>query len=186
MNKHTPQTGGFALLLTLIISSVALSIGLSLLDITVKQLSLGATARESEIAFQVAATAMNCLQFARNTDLNRSQTNGANFSIDCVDLNFSFSDSNTASNIVHYTNNAGNDLDVGANDRCVQYDMYVLLATTGSDVSTTNSAGDTIQCEGNEGANVCTYAYARGHNRSCADVSAGNSFVVQRELTAEF
>ncbi len=71
MNKHTPQTGGFALLLTLIISSVALSIGLSLLDITVKQLSLGATARESEIAFQVAATAMNCLQFARNTDLNR-------------------------------------------------------------------------------------------------------------------
>jgi hypothetical protein len=186
MNKQTSQSGGFALLLTLIISSVALAIGLSLLDITLKQLSLGTTARESETAFQMAATAMNCLQFARNTDLNRSQTNGANFSIDCVDVNFRFNDAHAASNIVYYTNGAGNDLNIDGTNRCVQYEMYVLLATTGIDVGTTNSAGDTIQCEGNSGPNVCTYAYARGYNRSCADVTVINSFVVQRELTAEF
>lgn len=185
MNKLPQQSGGFALLLALIVSSVALSIGLSLLDITVKQLTLGSTARESEVAFQVAATAMNCLQFARNTDLNRSQTNGADFNIDCVDLQFNFRDTNNASTIVYYTNDTGNDLEVDGRNRCVQYDMYVLLATAG-DVTTVNQIGNTIECDGDQGANVCTYAYARGHNRSCAELSAGNDFVVQRELTAEF
>jgi hypothetical protein len=151
----------------------------------VKQLTLGATARESEVAFQVAATAMNCLQFARNTDLTRSQTNGSNFTIECVDLQFTFRDTNNSNSIVYYTNAAGNDFDADGRNRCVQYDMYVLLATAG-DVSTTNQHGDTITCDGDLGANVCTYAYARGHNRSCSDLSAGNSFIVQRELTAEF
>jgi hypothetical protein len=190
MTKHvSPKEGGFALLLALIISSVALSIGLALLDITVKQLSLGTTARESEVAFQVAATAMNCLQFARNTDYNRSQTDGgAGFSIDCVGMRFAFNDANPTDRIIRYTNGTGNDLTMSGAVRCVQYDMYVLLATGGQNVTMLdpNNSDRTISCDGSLGDNFCTYAYARGHNRSCTDVANANLFVVQRELTAEF
>lgn len=48
------REGGFALLLALIVSSVVLAIGISILNISVNQINLSATARESEFSFQAA------------------------------------------------------------------------------------------------------------------------------------
>jgi Tfp pilus assembly protein PilX len=148
MNKHSHhQSEGFALILALLVASVALAIGLSLLDITVKQLTLNTTVQESEVAFQAAAAGMNCLQFARNQEPIESQIDGGNFNVPCLQTSLSL-DATAAARVFNAPYN---------------------------EPAKTCTMGD-----------VCTYAYSRGYNRSCADIAAGSIFAVQRELTAEF
>ncbi len=51
---------GFTLLIAVVLSSVALAIGVALLDIAYKQVILAASARQSQIAFYNADTALEC------------------------------------------------------------------------------------------------------------------------------
>lgn len=51
---------GFALLVAVVLTSVLLSVGLALLDISYKQVILSSTARQSQYAFYAADTAMEC------------------------------------------------------------------------------------------------------------------------------
>lgn len=55
----TPQRG-FTLLIAVILASVALSIGIALLDIAYKQVVLASAARQSQTAFYHADTALEC------------------------------------------------------------------------------------------------------------------------------
>lgn len=193
--RNQQSEGGFALLLALIVASIVLSIGLSLLDVTVKQLSLGATARESEVAFQVAAAGMNCLQYVRNQQLSDTQAAAvANISFDCLGGNISLTDTGGASGggFVRDFNQSGYDwlIDNGTSDPsdderyCISLEMLVLNASalTSGQVTAVPSNGETKTCRAGD---VCTFAFSRGHNRPCADLGGG-SLVVQRELTAEF
>lgn len=59
MMYHTPQRG-FTLLIAVILASVALSLGIALLDIAYKQVVLASAARQSQNAFYRADTAMEC------------------------------------------------------------------------------------------------------------------------------
>jgi Tfp pilus assembly protein PilX len=54
------QSRGFALLVAVVLTSVLLSVGLALLDISYKQVILSSTARQSQYAFYAADTAMEC------------------------------------------------------------------------------------------------------------------------------
>lgn len=56
---HQPHRG-FTLLIAVILSSVALSLGIALLDIAFKQVVLASAARQSQNAFYRADTAMEC------------------------------------------------------------------------------------------------------------------------------
>ncbi|MCI0597780.1 hypothetical protein L0Y34_01785 [Candidatus Parcubacteria bacterium] len=56
---HTPQRG-FTLLIAVVLASVALAIGLALLDITYKQVVLASSSRQSQIAFYNADAVMEC------------------------------------------------------------------------------------------------------------------------------
>lgn len=51
---------GFTLLISVILSSVALAIGIALLDIAYKQVILASSARQSQVAFYNADTALEC------------------------------------------------------------------------------------------------------------------------------
>ena len=55
----SPQRG-FTLLIAVILSSVALSLGLALLDITYKQLVLSSTVKQSQYAFYAADSTLEC------------------------------------------------------------------------------------------------------------------------------
>jgi Tfp pilus assembly protein PilX len=59
MITHTPQRG-FTLLIAVVLTSVLLSVGLALLDIALKQVTLSSTARQSQYAFYAADSAMEC------------------------------------------------------------------------------------------------------------------------------
>lgn len=51
---------GFTLLIAVIVTSVLVSIGLALVDVSVKQLTLSSTAKSSQLAFYNADAALEC------------------------------------------------------------------------------------------------------------------------------
>lgn len=57
---HNSENKGFALLFAVLISSVLLSIGLSIFNLTLKELILSSSGRESQFAFYAADTGAEC------------------------------------------------------------------------------------------------------------------------------
>ncbi len=189
------QNGGFALILALLVSSVALAIGLSLLDVTVKQLGLSSTVRESEIAFQAAAAGMNCLQTARNRYVYETQENEASSAafedMECLGKQIDMTDNDTDTRVQKFSSQITWETASGA-DLCVQMEMIVLNATISANppdpitpvgAETALNGTNTKSCAV---GNICTFGYSRGYNRSCTDVASGAIYTVQREITAEF
>lgn len=176
------QQSGFALILTLIVVSVALSIGLSMLDITVKQLTLGTTTRESEVAFQAAAAGMNCLQYGRNEYPSNSQINSGTFVLDCLNSAITMTDSDATSWKQVFMSDF--DWDLGGGKKLwIELEMTVIDAIAGSHNYTDPRTGTVKSCAA---GNICTYAIVRGHNRDKVTIQSGSIFSVERELTAEF
>jgi Tfp pilus assembly protein PilX len=58
--NRIPQQRGFTLLIALILASVTLVVGLALADVAYKQIVLSSTARNSQLAFYRADSAMEC------------------------------------------------------------------------------------------------------------------------------
>ena len=56
----TPSPRGFTLLIAVILTSVLVSIGLALVDIAYKQLTLASTVKNSQLAFYNADAALEC------------------------------------------------------------------------------------------------------------------------------
>lgn len=63
MSTLRPIQRGFTLLIAVILSSVALAIGLALLDIAYKQVVLASAAKQSQKAFYAADAAMECVLY---------------------------------------------------------------------------------------------------------------------------
>ena len=61
--KHSKNKCGLALIIAVITSTVAFSIGLSLLDIAIRQLALSNISRDSETAFHAAHAGVECARF---------------------------------------------------------------------------------------------------------------------------
>jgi len=57
---HAPQQRGFALLISVILTSVVLALGMALLDISYKQVLLSSSAKNSQYAFYNADSALEC------------------------------------------------------------------------------------------------------------------------------
>lgn len=76
---------GFTLLIAVVLSSVALSIGLALLDVAYKQVILASAAKQSQTAFYAADTALECaLYYDQQLDAFNYTT--PNASIVCAGL----------------------------------------------------------------------------------------------------
>jgi len=190
---------GFALLLSIIIASVVLAIGVSIMKISVSQLQLSATSRESEIAFQASQSIADCFEFWRygrndaftarpGTLLPPTRLNAP--PIRCMGSAAEESyaeviENSDAGHIIkfHYQFNWGTDPAL-----CSTGDMYI-MKPNGQDLQETFrglSVGD--NGDGNKtctaGA-VCTMLVTQGYNRPCNELQS-SIFTVQRELTTEF
>lgn len=89
----TTSPRGFTLLIAIILTSVLLAVGLSLIDTAYKQLILASTAKQSEIAFYLADSALECALYY-DQQLGSFAFSGAASSISCNNvavLNFSSS-----------------------------------------------------------------------------------------------
>lgn len=180
--QTTQNESGFALIMALVISSVVLSIGLSMLSITIKQIDLSSSARESEVAFQVASAALDC---ALMTRINEEAAVVASpplpdITFDCGDITQSVSPS--GNNIRKYIL-AEDWTSPSGQQRYMKIEMIVVNAM--NEDRSYNPPGRNFSRTCADG-NYCTYIFAQGYNRSESEVTSGASFTVQRELTAEF
>ncbi len=183
MNNYHTQQKGFAMLLALIISSIALAIGLSILSVTLKQLSLGSTAKGSEIAFQVANAGMECLRYTRNVESLDFIGGNSNISPLCFGASSSFTFTESATSVYKYTYPTLN-WNTSDGNRCIDMELFIIDASqsSGSGITYTfPNSGDRTCAAGD----ICTYGFVRGYNRDCNEI-ASSIFTVQREITAEF
>lgn len=196
----TYQNKGFALLLSIIIASVVLAIGVAILKISVSQLQLSATGRESEISFQGAQSVAECMMYWRYSNETRFVARPGDFApgtrlnapaMSCMGRNAIESYAEVIANsddrhIVrfHYTFDwAG----VSA-DQCGGGDMYVMVPIEDEIVHT--FPGTSVGEDGNglkrcPQGSACTVLVTQGYNRACDELQS-SIFTVQRELTSEF
>ena len=182
-NNNIHKKEGFALLLALIISSVALALGLSMLQITLKQMTLGTTTKGSEVAFQVANAGMECLRFVRSEQSSEIEKTQGTINVDCFDAGTSVTDSKSGSSRARFHSDGMDWTLPGGENACVAFTLLV-LNDDANDISQNNifGTGKDVTCR--KGF-TCTYATVQGFNRSCATRNS-SIFTVQRELTLGF
>ena len=197
--KYRAQSkSGFALIMSLIVVGVVVSIGLSILEISVKQVRLSTNARDSEVAFHAANAGMECARYWRRAQEDRVES-GATFSPAPACFGKSSPDtgfntvtvvSNTAAGSVYKYDYRFTWGPSGAADRCTEITTLVAVAALpGPGITTANmttlipgyQGGATKFCEA--GAR-CTTISVRGYNRTCTAASTVGT--VQREVLLEF
>lgn len=188
MNRKKIEKG-FALLITLVVVSVVLAIGLSLLFVTTKQYLLAVTAIESEKAFQSAQIGLECMRYHRGQPATKAQllkeSGSTPPSLSCAGIN----SSNLAQTTTIY-NNSGRLLynyryQYTIDDAlCVEPSLYVAdlrEATTDLSYNVTGEGLGTIECTA---GTICTVVFARGYNRPCNQLNS--IFTIQREITIQY
>lgn len=198
MLKSNKETG-FALLMTLIVVSIVISVGLSILDLSIKQIRLSTNAKDSEVAFHAANAGMECARFWRR-DQSLEMETGQTVSPVCFGENTDSYEHN------EITAGVAGDGEVfqyeyeftwgGVEPRCTQINTWVASTTAlGTGVTTTGMTtlvpgypvassdpdDDYKYCEA--GAR-CTVISVKGYNRPCSTVNGYGT--VQREVLLQF
>ena len=193
MNKTNEQSG-FALLMTLIVVSIILAIGLTILDISTKTLALSTSAAQSEIAFHAANAGLECIRFWKDhEDEGDDFESGAVANVDC----FGDSDSSPDTSQVANVGTGGNvytyefELDYGNPVRCSSAFVAVLVSEDDSNLARIDPPA-TNYFPWNKGPkecpaySVCTAAFVRGYNTTCQNVQTSAGRFLQREILLEF
>lgn len=188
---NTHSQSGFALLLSLMVVSVVVSVGLSILDLSIKQLRLSTNSRDSEIAFHASGAGLGCARYHRTTQGSAMET-GIAITASCfgVSMTPTITPIVVASGAARVYAMEATWGSVGS-ERCSQ--MKTLVIT--SDVAaTTTISGAVIAAElpgypyvdkkcGPGGR--CTVISVQGYSQSCANVAANQVGIVEREVLLE-
>lgn len=178
MHTKSP-TRGFTLLIAVITASIVLTMGMSILNITLKEFLLSGAIRDSEMAFYAADAGIECVMYYDQSTAGGKFAIGAPEpqtlpALTCGGQSFTIS----------YP--SGND----ANSTIGSGEQIQLEATLGGggnpNICTraviTKTSGGTCPA----GA-VCTEIVSSGYNRSCATVSAGTDpRIVERRLRTRY
>ncbi len=196
-NSSPQQKKGFALLLTLIVVSVIISIGLSVLDLSILQVRLSTNSKDSEVSFHAANAGMECAQYWRRTESNRME-GGQAISPTCFDAN---TYSNSRTTITSGANGSAYQYRYsftwpGSVQRCTQINTIVIAAALdGNDLTVNNMTSYIPGYPGNTSrtcvaGETCTIISAQGFNKTCAAVQAADSNdtfgIVSREVLLQF
>ncbi len=185
MIYHPQRQDGFALLMSLIVVGTVVSVGLTVLDITLKQLRLSTGSRDSEIAFHAANAGAECLRFWRQDKQDEFETGTHPLTINCFggDLNLDFFDLNN--NTYLYTGEfswspAPND------NRCTLFTVMTInpdnVAVTRNDMRT-HLPGYPDTDKTCAALGRCTIISVQGYNRNCLPSFPVGT--VQREVLLE-
>lgn len=197
------KENGFALLMTLIVVSVVISVGITLLDLSLKQVRLSTNAKDSEMAFHAANAGMECARYIRRIEAGDMETGsvvsgqcfGRGFSVDLNVSNIDESYQIPDASIIAGEGEAflyNYEITWIDNQHCSQVTTFVASSTwqsSGADMVIDNMTtyvpgypdSNTKTCEN---GNRCTVLSVRGYNRPCGDVDGYG--VVQREVLLQF
>jgi Tfp pilus assembly protein PilX len=211
MVDNKKKQSGFALLVSLIVVGAVLSIGLVIIDLSIKQVRLAATTKDSEIAFHAANAGMECARYWRR-QASTSMEAGAQtsqplgcFSVIAADIPGS---SNSVVNgpgrvsaapaAAVATTGSGSAYAYeyeftwgtpGVDERCTSITTVVAVSNiTGPGVTIDNMrdlipgyTSATLSCGA---ASRCTAVSVQGYNRRCLQKNGFGT--IQREVLLEF
>lgn len=155
---------GVALFIALVTISIILAMGISILNITLKDFQLSSTARESEMAFSAADAGMECAMYWNQSNQGGKFSSGGN-PISCMGM---------------LTNTGGV---LGATSRfAVTWGSSIQLCSI-VDVTRYNAAtvpSGLPACP----IGICTQIISRGYNKACAsgDAPPTDPHAVERAL----
>lgn len=186
LSAQNNREGGFALLMSLIVVGVLISIGLTVLELTVAQIQLSSDARDSETAFHAANAGVECAIYSRRQNAAEMET-GQNIAPTCFGVGAASSPSTIMSTADGDAYLYTYDFTWGLNnDRCSEVTTLVASTTPdGSGLTINNmtthvpgySGGNTLNCVA--GAR-CTVMSVRGYNKVCSATATFGT--VQREV----
>jgi len=191
------KQSGFALLISLIVVGVVISIGLSILDLSIKQVRLSSNATESELAFHAANAGMECARYWRRKDADLIE-GGLPISPTCFDrlpdenIKTQVPTLNVVGDGVVFQYEYDFTWGTGTEVRCTSVNMVaaspILLGqgVTTTDMTTLirgypNQDGNSTHCAA---GSQCTTISVQGYNVQC-DNKDGYG-VAQREVLVEF
>ncbi len=201
MVDKTFSQSGFALLMSLIVVGVVLSVGLVILDLTIKQVRLAVTTRDSEIAFHAANAGAECALHWRRQDtveadiFNDAAVTGAAMpGVRC----FGSSASNVAASGGSVINGIPEaeqyeyefSWPPGSPDRCTRINMVVIADSSPVSIPESSiralipghSFGGGKTCTG---GSRCTLIATSGYNQSCPGAGGFGYGVVERKVLIE-
>ena len=188
---HRKNNQGFALLMTLIVVSVIISIGLVVLDLSLKQLRLSTNAKESEAAFHAANGGLECARYIRGAASSTMESGGT---INPVCFSATVRN-NTTQQITTNVSGVGNvyfykySFSWGIKPHCTIMNTLVMVASPFGTGLVMNTPSDYIPeypnpsktCAAGE---KCTIISSRGFNRDCSSFTGYGS--VEREVLVQF
>jgi len=194
VHYKTQQNSGFALLISLIVVTVVITIGLSILDLTLKQLRLSTNSKDSEIAFHAANAGMECARYWRG-EASLAIEDGNSFTPLC----FNVSAGSLVSADIIDTNGSGNAYHYefestwgAAGSRCSA--MTILSIVSDINAETVINLADMVAVipgypEETEdytcpSGGVCTFIASRGYSKACGD-PINTPGTIEREVLLE-
>jgi hypothetical protein len=196
MIKIKKINSGFALLIAMIVVGVVVSVGLSILELTIKQLALSTGSKDSETALHAANAGIECAQYWRNKEYKKFEDGDSSIDdISCFgDSGKSFTKSNTKPSPGNVTKNRGDayvySIQLATADRCSKITMLILESDNESVGGVTvNNVGDILPGYAStatktcEPGGRCTYTSVQGYNKSCSNIGAFGT--IQREVLLE-
>jgi hypothetical protein len=165
-DRKAEDTKGFAMLFAVLVSSLLLAVGLSIFNITVKELTLSAAGRESQFSFYAADTGAECALYwdFKGTDIFATSTDDRSPSPsnpDCVDSVGQPAQTITNSNYVTYS---GYPTPRTANSAVTQFSINI------PSVNPQNCAIVTIIKDSSSGIEKTTID-SRCYNTACSDTA---------------
>ncbi len=181
-HKNTQQ--GFALLMSLVIVGVVISVALSLIEITIKQVRLSTTGRDSESAFYAANGGAECMQYHRRTDFASFEAQTNNVSVSCFGDTDTANGASLGAGIFRYDY----ELNWSVEKRCSKVTMITLNSNPGDPAVTLNDVPTVIPSYPDDdficpGGGRCTIMSVKGYSATCANIN--NAGVVEREVLLE-
>lgn len=184
---------GFALLMTLIVVGVVLSVGLAILELSIKQVRLSAMAKDSEIAFHAANAGMECARYTRRMNSDDME-DGLAITANCFGVSVASSptfitDIIGAGEVNQYDYQMTWGL-AGA-QRCTSVVTLVASADfSGGGLTVPNMASiipgypeADFECDA---GGRCTAISVRGYNKPCPGGVSFPPGTIQREVLVEF
>jgi Tfp pilus assembly protein PilV len=192
--NHKSSQSGFALLMSLIVVSVVISVALTLIELTIKQLRLSTGSRDSESAFHAANAMVECIRYWRVEEADAFEDGtGDTLSLQC----FGTTGSPTLTDLT--PGNGSDDIYAynlqmqwsGGINRCSEVDMVTVSVEpdAAGDVTVTEAtiatgvpgyAGGDVVCPP---GGRCTIISSLGYNQPCTGINSLGT--VQREILLE-
>lgn len=186
---HNKQSqSGFALLISILLLAVIVTVTLSIIDLTRQQLALSVDGRDAEIAFQAASAGVECAQrVARSNASSIEERDPVTF--DCFSEN-----SATTSSLSGLSTDNNNNSRVSRyqpqlewDNRCTEIDLIAVVTATSS-VTVNNMQSHIANYPTEElvcpAGSVCHVVAAAGYNVPCGQIN--NFGVLKREMLLEF